>query len=238
MERIVQRTLHQEVTERIREMIRTGVLVRGQKIDEKQISESMGVSRTPVRESLRILHSEGLVDLIPHKGAYLTQPRVEEIQDMFEVISVLEGTCARLAAKKMTKEELKELESLHGTLERRFRKRNHKAYLECNHLLHLRIQQLSGNKVLKDMLNSLRQKEFLHRQRQLYHKDRFERSIEEHRDIIEALKKRNPDLAERAMKRHLIHQCEALVDMYADKKRSRERRTQAPANSNLYLKRR
>jgi DNA-binding GntR family transcriptional regulator len=214
----VQRTLHQEVTERIREMIRTGVLVRGQKIDEKQISESMGVSRTPVRESLRILHSEGLIDLIPHKGAYLTKPRVEEIQDMFEVISVLEGTCARLAAKKMTEEDLKKLESLHGMLEKHFRKRNHEAYLECNHLLHLRIQQLSGNKVLNDVLTSLRQKELLNRQRQLYYKDRFERSIEEHRDIMEALRKRNPDRADQAMKRHLINQREAMVDMYAGKK--------------------
>jgi DNA-binding GntR family transcriptional regulator len=218
MQKIVQRTLHQEVTDRIREMIHGGVLVRGQKIDEKQIAESMGVSRTPVRESLRVLHSEGLIDLIPHKGAYLIQPRVEEVQDMFEVISVLEGTCARLAAKKMTEKDLKELESLHSTLEKHFRKRNHEAYLECNHLLHLRIQQLSGNKVLNDVLNSLRQKVLLHRHRQLYHKDRFERSMQEHRDLLEALQKRNPELAEQAMKRHLINQCEALVDLYASKK--------------------
>jgi signal transduction histidine kinase len=80
--------------------------VRGQKIDEKFLCQTMGVSRTPVRESLRILNSEGLVDLIPHKGAYVSQPPIEEIRDMFEVMSVLEGMCARLATLKMSEKDL------------------------------------------------------------------------------------------------------------------------------------
>lgn len=214
MEKIEAKTLHQEVTTRIREMIRTGELSRGQKIDEKHLSELMGVSRTPVREALRGLHSEGLVDLIPHRGAYVTQPSIEEIQDLFEVMAVLEGTCARLAASRMAGEDLKKIETLHRSLEKHFTKRDHEAYLETNHYVHVTIQELSGNKVLNDVLNGLRQKVLLYRHRQLYYKDRFEKSMKEHRDILEALRQRDPSAAERAMKKHLVNQCEALVELY------------------------
>jgi DNA-binding GntR family transcriptional regulator len=214
MHKIEAKTLHQEVTARLREMIRSGELSRGQKIDEKHLSELMGVSRTPVRESLRILHSERLVDLIPHKGAYVTQPSIQEIRDLFEVISVLEGTCAKLAASRLTKGHLKNIESLHRSLERHFRKRDHEAYLETNHYIHLMIQELSGNKALNDVLNGLRQKVLLYRHRQLYYKDRFDKSMQEHRLILEALRKEDPGQAEGAMKKHLANQCDALVDLY------------------------
>jgi DNA-binding GntR family transcriptional regulator len=214
MHKIEAKTLHQEVTARLREMIRSGDLSRGQKIDEKHLSELMGVSRTPVREALRILHSEGLVDLIPHKGAYVTQPGIQEIRDLFEVMGVLEGTCAKLAARKMTKEDFKRIEALHRSLEKHFRKRDHEAYLEVNHRLHVLIQELSGNKVLNDVLTGLRQKILLHRHRQLYYKDRFDKSMEEHRLILEALRKRDPSKADDTMRKHLSNQCEALVDLY------------------------
>lgn len=215
MPKIETKTLHQEVTARLREMICCGDLSRGQKIDEKHLSELMGVSRTPVREALRFLHSEGLVDLIPHKGAYVTQLSLEEIQNLFEVISVLEGTCARRAALRMTKEDFRKMEMLHQSLEKQFRKRDHEAYLETNHRMHLMIQELSGNKVLKDVLNGLRQKVLLYHHRQLYYRDRFEKSMQEHRVILEALRKGNPSQAEGATKKHLRNQCEALVDLYS-----------------------
>ena len=101
MHKIQAKTMHQEVASQIRKMIHKGVLVQGQKINEKQLCESMGVSRTPVREALRLLKSDGLINLVPHKGAFVSQPCIEEINDMFEVMSVLEGTCARLASSKM-----------------------------------------------------------------------------------------------------------------------------------------
>jgi DNA-binding GntR family transcriptional regulator len=217
MQKIRAKTLHQEVAEQIREMIRKGTLVRGQKIDEKVLCEAMGVSRTPVRESLRILHSEGLIDLVPHKGAFVSQPRIEDIKDMFEVMSVLEGMCARVATKKIKDRDLKKIEGLHEKLEWHYRNRDHKAYLNVNNVLHVYIQQLSGNKALIEVINALRGKISLYRHRQLYHKDRFDRSIQEHRDILEAFRKGNPALAEATMKKHLMKQCEALVDVYTGK---------------------
>jgi DNA-binding GntR family transcriptional regulator len=214
--RIEPRTLHQEVAGRIREMISTGVLVKGQKISEKFLCDTMGVSRTPVRESLRILHSEGLVDLVPHKGAFVSQPTMKEICDLFEVMSVLEGTCARLAVQKMKIGELETIRSLHQRLETHYARRDHKAYLDANHDFHVFIQELSGNPVLNDMINGLRQKILLYRHRQLYQPERFRRSIEEHRMLLEALESGDADRAEVLMKRHLLRQCEALVGLFPE----------------------
>jgi DNA-binding GntR family transcriptional regulator len=217
MHKIRPRTLHQEVALQIQKMINKGLLVRGQKINEKALCESMGVSRTPVREALRLLKSEGLIDLIPHKGAYISQPCIEEINDMFEVMSVLEGTCARLAVTKMKEKDLQRIESLHEDLEEQYRKRNHEAYLKRNNVFHSFIQELAGNKVLNGVINGLRQKILLHRQRQLYQPERFDQSIKEHRDLLNAFRKKNPASAESLMQKHLLMQCKALVGLYASK---------------------
>ena len=214
MQKIQAKTLHQEVANQIRGMIRNGILVKGQKIDEKYLCESMGVSRTPVRESLRMLSSEGLIDLIPNKGAYISEPPIKDVKDMFEVMSVLEGTCARLATKKMTAKDFSKIETLHKELEKHYSRQDHEAYLETNNAYHVLIQELPGNKVLNDVINGLRQKILLYRHRQLYQPERFEQSIQEHRDLLEAFRKRDASLAERLMKKHLIKQCEALVSLY------------------------
>lgn len=215
MRKIETRTLHQQVAEQIREMILEGRLLRGQKIDERGLCQAMGVSRTPVRESLRILSSEGLIDLIPHKGAFVRQPPIEEINDMFEVMSVLEGMCARLATTRMKSRDLDRIERLHGELEHHYRNRDHKAYLRANQALHVLIQQLSGNRVVHEVVNGLRQKVLLYRQEQLYRPDRFDQSMEEHRNLLEAFRRQDAALAERVMQEHLLKQCRALKGLYA-----------------------
>lgn len=222
MGKIRVKTLHQEVADRIREMIQRGDLLCGQKIDEKALCESMGVSRTPVRESLRLLHSEGIVDLVPHKGAYVSKPRIEEIKDMFEVMGMLEGMCARLAGERMGEGDFRKIESLHAKLEHHFAENSRERYLEVNHELHVLVQELSGNQALQDVIFGLRQKILLYRHRQLYQKNRFEQSMKEHREILEAFRERDPENAERAMKVHLKNQCDALVDYYVRRMRGEE----------------
>lgn len=217
MNRIRATTLHQEIVSRIRKMIQKGTLVRGQKVNEKDLCDAMGVSRTPVREALRQLTSEGLIQLIPHKGAFVSQPCMEEISDLFEVMSMLEGTCARLAATHMTDKDLRKFEDLHNNLETHYRNRDHEAYLKVNHDVHVFIQELARNRVLNDLINGLRQKVLLYRQRQLYQPERFDQSIQEHRNLLGAFRTRDPVSAEASMKHHLLMQCKALVGLYANK---------------------
>lgn len=212
--RIDIRTLHQDVAGKIREMIRKGALTRGQRIIEAELCEQIGVSRTPLREALRVLESEGLVELFPHRGVHIRQPSMREIEEMFEVMSVLEGTCARLAVKNMTQATWRRIERLHQKLETHYAEGDREKYIAVNNVLHALVQELAGNRVLDDILRRLREKVALYRHQQLYEPRRFDESMREHREILEALRRRDPDAAEDRMKRHLDRQCRALVHLY------------------------
>ncbi len=212
--RIAVRALHEAVANRIREMIRKGDLTTGQRIVEKRLCEELGVSRTPLREALRTLSSEGLVELVPNRGAFVSKPTMAEVRDMFEAMSVLEGTCARLAAERMSDADLERLERLHQRLEQAYADRDPEAYIQVNHAYHTLVQKAAGNRTLDGILSGLRHKAFLHRYRQLYQPDRFQASMEEHRRLLEAFQQRDPEAAERLMRGHLINQCEALVHLY------------------------
>ncbi len=212
--RIPVRALHETVANRIREMIRKGELTTGQRIVEKRLCQELGVSRTPLREALRTLSSEGLVELVPNRGAFVSKPTMAEVRDMFEAMSVLEGTCARLAAARMSASDLERLERLHEKLERCYADRDPECYIQVNHTYHTLVQKAAGNRTLDGILSGLRHKVFLHRYRQLYQPDRFRASMEEHRMLMEAFRRRDPGAAERVMREHLINQCEALVHVY------------------------
>lgn len=207
--------LPQEVAKRIREMIRKGILKKGDRIVEKPLCEAMGVSRTPLREALRLLSSEGLVELVPNKGARVAEPSMRDVREMFWVMSILEGTCARRCVEKITKDGLKKLDSLHEKLEKHYRDKNHEKYMAVNHRYHSLVQELAGSKVLSEVINGLRQKILLYRYRQIYQPNRLERSMQEHRDLQEAFRKRDAEAAERLMKQHLMRQCEALESEYS-----------------------
>ncbi len=203
-----------QVANQMREAIKTGKLKSGDRLIETDIANNMQIGRNAVREAIRYLEKEGLVTKAPFKGAHVTIPNIDEIDQMFEVMSGLEGMCARLAAQKMTNRDLRKIESLHAELEKHYAKMDPKAYLKTNWTFHEFIQKLSKNKVLNEVVNGLRQKILLYRQRQLYQPNRFEASIQEHREILAAFRKKDPELAEKAMKKHLLRQGQALVKSY------------------------
>jgi len=209
-------SLSQEVAKRIREMIRKGILKKGDRIAEKPLCEATGVSRTPLREALRLLTSEGLVELIPNKGAFVAQPSMSDIREMFMVMSILEGTCARECVKKMDEKGWNRLDKLYGKLEKHYQDSNHEKYMAVNHSYHTLVQDLAGNKILSEVINGLRQKILLYRYRQIYQPNRLDESMQEHHDLHEAFRKRDRDEAERVMKEHLVRQSEALESVYSD----------------------
>jgi DNA-binding GntR family transcriptional regulator len=210
-------SLSQEVAKRIREMIRKGILKKGDRIAEKPLCEATGVSRTPLREALRLLSSEGLIELVPNKGAFVAQPTMEDIREMFLVMSILEGICARECSRKMDERGWNRLNSLYGKLEKHFQDKNHEKYMAVNHRYHTLVQDLAGNRILSEVIDGLRQKILLYRYRQIYQPNRFDDSMQEHRNLHQAFSRRDPDEAERIMKDHLIRQSEALESVYPDK---------------------
>lgn len=206
--------LAEQVANQMREAIKFGKLKSGDRLIETDIANNMQIGRNAVREAIRYLEKEGLVTTAPFKGAHVTIPNIDEIDQMFEVMSGLEGMCSRFAAQKMTNKDLKKIEETHARLEKHYAKRDPKAYLKTNCTFHEFIQKLSKNKVLNEVTNGLRYKIILYRQRQLYQPNRFEASIQEHREILAAFRKKDPDLAEKAMKKHLLQQGQALVKSY------------------------
>jgi len=213
MRTIKKKTLHQEIANTLREMIMSGELTEGDKIKEDQLCELMDISKTPLREALRVLSVEGLIRLVPNRGAYVSTPTFEEIKEMFDVMSVLEGECARASAQRMTDRDYISLNKLHDKLEESFRQRNQKEYIRHNNSYHSFLQELAGNRTLNQIINGLRQKILLYRFQSLNLPERFEQSIEEHRDLLEAFRKRNPGKAEDLMRFHLKMQCKALEEL-------------------------
>jgi DNA-binding GntR family transcriptional regulator len=209
-------SLAEEIAKRIREMIRNGNLERGERLIEKSLCQAMGVSRTPLREALRVLSSEGLIELIPNKGARVAQPSLQEIREMFWVMSILEGRCARECAERISEAGMKKLDTLYRRLAQHSLERNHEKYMAVNHRYHALVQELAGSKVLSSVIDGLRQKILLYRYRQIYLPNRLKTSMREHCDIHEAFRNRDPDEAERRMREHLISQWKALASVYSE----------------------
>ena len=115
--KIKKATLHIQIADALREMIMIGQLKHGDKINENDLCVSMKISKTPLRQALRVLSAENLISLVPNRGAFVTKPSTGEIKEMFAVMSVLEGVCARAAATKMTPADFSHLEELHAELE-------------------------------------------------------------------------------------------------------------------------
>lgn len=222
MRKIDKKTLHEEIANQLRDMIMTGELREGEKVNENALCQSMGVSKTPLREALRVLSAEGLIRLVPNRGAFVSRPTLEEIREMFDVMTVLEGMCAGAAAGKMTSEELARLEELHQRLEENYGRRDQAGYIRENNLYHAYVQEVAGNRTLNWIVEGLRKRILLYRFQSLNLAGRFERSIQEHRELLEAFRKRDAARAEALMKRHLMAQYEALETMSREESSGRE----------------
>jgi DNA-binding GntR family transcriptional regulator len=216
MKKIQPGYLAQQAADRIRDMIRNGSLKKGDRIREEPMCAAMGVSRTPLREALRILSSEGLIESIPNRGSYVAQPTIEAVGEMFFVMSVLEGTCARLCAEKLDEKGLRRMDVLYRKLEQHCSAENREKYMAVNHSFHSLVQELAGNKVLSQAIDGLRQKILLYRYRQIYQPHRLKESMQEHRDLQQAFRERRPDAAEVCMREHLTRQFLALKTVLAE----------------------
>jgi DNA-binding GntR family transcriptional regulator len=217
MDKTPDKPLATQVAEEIRRLIRANQLVSGQRLYEQRLCERLDVSRTPLREALRILSAEGLVTISPNKGARVAKSSLEDIFHMFEAMSVLEGSCARLAAERLTNQDLEKMERLHEQLEMAHANGDPESYMGWNRKFHEFVQEKAGNPVLGKIVTGLRDVILLHRYRQIYRPGRFDESMEEHRRLLEAFRARDSQRAERLMQVHLQKQGQALVIYYGEK---------------------
>mgnify|MGYP006266549209 CR=1 FL=1 len=211
--KIIKPALYVEVTERLRSMIASGFLEPGSWVDEQKLAEDLGVSRTPFREAIRILASEGLLRIEPRRGCYVTQLTEKDLDDIFPIMAMLEGRCAFEAAQRATDKDIHSLEALHGKLEKHAQAKNIDEYYETNRKIHIAIQNLAGNEWLSRMLQDMRKILNLSRHRSLHGKGRIAESCAEHLSVFAALKARDPLAAEVMMKTHIMRQRDVLKNL-------------------------
>lgn len=209
---IAHRALYQEVADRLRRLIYAGELEPGASIDELALAGTFGISRTPLREALKVLHAEGLVRLTPRRGSFVAGELTPgDLDELFPVMALLEGRCAFEAVKKAAPQDVRRLEALHARLEKVASKGDVAAYYENNYAFHEAIQELAANPWLSRIVSELRRFLKLLRGRQLRVPGRLEASLEEHRQIMRALRRGDAARAERIMRDHLMAQRAALA---------------------------
>lgn len=203
-ETIARSALYQEVAERLRTRIFAHEMLPGSWIDEQALAESFGISRTPMREALKVLAAEGLVTLRPRRGCYVSEVTDRDLDEVFPVLALLEGRCALEAARKAGPTDVRRLEAIHDRLERAAAAADVERFFEANQAFHKALQELAGNRWLNQAIEDLRKVLKLVRRHSLRVEGRMMESLNEHRQVMAALRDRDAAAAERAMHAHLL----------------------------------
>ena len=205
------RALYEEVAELLRQRIFKRELEPGNWIDELKIAEEYGISRTPLREALKVLAAEGLVTMKVRRGAYVTEVSASDLADVYHLLSLLESDAAGVVATKATDAELAELQALHQQLEAAAPAgvQNTDQFFAINEQFHMRLLAIASNRWRDQMVADLRKVMKLNRHNSLLKKGRIEESLAEHRAIMQALAARNAPLTQQRMQAHFKNGLEA-----------------------------
>ena len=204
-------SLRGRVFQRIRDDILSGKFKEGEELKEVAIGEELGVSRTPVREAFRQLELEGLIQIIPNKGAYVTGITVKDVKDIYMMRSLLEGLCASWAAERITKEQMDEMEENVYLSEFHASKEHYDQMAELDNRFHEIMYEASASKMLERQLKDYHQYVLRVRQRTLSKQVRSKASNEEHRNIMEAIKNHDAQSAQKLATQHVINAYENMV---------------------------
>ena len=213
--RIAPIALYQEVAERLRQRIFSHELPPGTWVDEQALAEHYGISRTPLREALKVLASEGLVTLKPRRGCYVTEISERDLDEVFAVMSMLEGECARASATKASAADLERLRAIHADLENAAAAGDIDGFFEANQAFHLTLHEIADNRWLLHVIEDLRKVIKLSRHHSLFSDGRLAQSLTEPRDILQALLARDGNRAEELMRAHILSGRAALARIAA-----------------------
>ena len=216
--RLVHNSLYQEVASTLREEIFAGKIAPGSFIDEVALCERLEISRTPLREALKVLTAEGLMRHEPRRGCFVNQVTEQDLDDIFPVIALLEGRCAYEAARNASDADLQELGALHDKLQGHAKARRISDYYATNFAIHEAIILLANNRWLSQSIADLRKILKLSRLQSLGAPGRLAQSLSEHMTVFAALKSRDSEGAEAAMRTHLTRQREALRLIFRSQK--------------------
>jgi DNA-binding GntR family transcriptional regulator len=209
--------LYEQVAERLRSRIYAHELAPGAWVDEQTIATEYGISRTPLREALKVLASEGLVTLKPRRGCYVTELSEQDLDEIFPVMALLEGRCAHEATRKATDDDLKLLADIHADLERHAAANDADHFFEANQQFHDALQELAGNRWLGQLVEETRKFIKLTRRDSLNLAGRLRESLAEHRKILAAVQQNDPEAAARCMHEHILSGRAALAKLHTSR---------------------
>ena len=200
---IVRAPLHVQVAERLRLLIDSGELAPGTRLNENELCQNMGVSRTPLREAIRSLATEGLVELQPNRGAIVSVVSQEDVTEILPIMASLEGLGGRLAAMHMQTDQIKQVRQIHNQMVTHYQNNEVTEYFETNRLIHELITEGSGNQTLVDTINSLSAKVRRARFSAQMTSESWAKAVSEHEEMVIALKARDPDRLEAILIEHV-----------------------------------
>ena len=201
------RALYEEVAELLRQRIFNRELAPGSWIDELKLAEEYGISRTPLREALKVLAAEGLVTMKVRRGAYVTEVSEQDLTDVYHLLSLLESDAAGVAAQRATEAQLKELQALHAELEAAVDDRER--FFSVNERFHMRLLEIADNRWRDQMVVDLRKVMKLNRHNSLLKSGRIQESLQEHAQVLQAIVARDAEGAMLRMRAHFKSGLEA-----------------------------
>ena len=208
---LTHKALYEEVAELLRQRIFNREMPPGSHIDELKIAEALGISRTPLREALKVLAAEGLVTMKVRRGAYVTEVSEQDLRDVYELLALLEADAVSAVGQKGDPSHLAELEQLHTELAQAADPAtgSRERFFSINEQFHLRLLEMAQNRWRQQMVADLRKVMKLNRHHSLFKSGRIQESLQEHEGVMEALRQRAPELAAARMRQHFANGLEA-----------------------------
>jgi DNA-binding GntR family transcriptional regulator len=205
--------LHEQVAARLRTMLVEGVIQPGAKLNERELCEKLRVSRTPLREAIKLLAAEGLVDLLPNRGAVAVKLTEADVANTFEVLAMLEGMSGELAAQRVTDEEIAEIQAMHYEMMACFTRRDLSGYYRLNAKIHSAINNAARNPVLISTYRAINARVQSLRFRTNQNETKWQRAMKEHERMLEALVAHDPVALRTVLLEHLNRKRDAIIDL-------------------------
>ena len=199
------------VTSQLRTMIVEGVLPPGARLNERVLCEQLEVSRTPLRDAFKTLAAEGLIDLLPNKGAAVARMSVEETEETFEVMGALEGLSGQLACERITDAEISEIRALQFEMLAAHARRDLPAYYRINHAIHNYINAAARNSVLTDTYLQINARIQSLRFRSNFNREKWDVAVAEHSAMLAALERRDGNALQRLLQQHLRNKRDVVI---------------------------
>lgn len=213
---IARSSLPEAAAERLRSLIIEGQLAPGVRLNERELSEQLGVSRTPLREAFRMLAADGLLIQLPNRGAQVVSLSRDDIQHAFEVMAALEGLSGELAAARVTEPDLKALRGFQSEMELAHARRDLPTYYRVNRAIHDRINAVAGNPILTHSFRTLNARLHALRFRSNLVQAKWDHAVEEHREMIEALAAPNGERLRDLLVRHVRTKLRTVLETMDD----------------------